>query len=121
ELTIALDLYTRAIVAYRFTPRSAKQVDAALILADILAWKPMRPGWPDSARWRYLGVPETIVIDAAGFEPSSIPALCPETVVVDRGRIFLSQAFIDACARLGISVQLARPYRPTDKAQIERT
>lgn len=126
ELTIALDLYTRSIVAWRYTPKSAKGVDAALILHDIVAWKPMRPGWPESARWRYHGVPDTIIIDPEGGRdqadpPAGIPALYPETVVVDRGRIYLSQAFQDACTRLGISIQLARPYRPTDKSQIERT
>jgi len=125
ELTIAHDLYTRSIVAWRFTPKSAKGVDAALILHDILAWKPMRPGWPESARWRYHGVPDTIIIpDGNGRDgdarPAGIPVLHPETVIVDRGRMYLSQTFQDACARLGISIQLARPYRPTDKAQIER-
>src|SRR5712691_238717 len=91
-LTLAFDLYTRSIVAWRFTPRSAKGVDAALILHDIMAWKPMRPGWPESARWRYHGVPDRIIIgDSANRdsddEPAGIPVLYPETVVVDRGRI----------------------------------
>lgn len=124
ELTIALDLYTRSIVGWRFTPRSGKGVDAALILHDVLAWKPMRPGWPESARWRYHGVPDSIVIPSGSAReaalPAGIPALLPEAVVVDRGRMFLSQTFQDACSRLGISIQLARPYRPTDKAQVER-
>lgn len=125
ELTIALDLYTRSILAWRFTPKSAKGVDAALILHDILAWKEMRPGWPESTRCRYHGVPDTIIIpdgnDGDRVAPlAGIPALHPETVIVDRGRMYLSQTFQDACTRLGISIQLARPYRPTDKAQIER-
>jgi transposase InsO family protein len=126
ELTMALDLYTRSLLAWRFTPRSAKGVDAALLLHDVVAWKPMRPGWPETARWRYHGVPDSIIVEVGGGcdgsgLPAGIPAVYPETVVVDRGRIYLSQAFQDGCARLGISIQLARPYRPTDKSHIERT
>ncbi|MEV4049625.1 Mu transposase C-terminal domain-containing protein [Amycolatopsis sp. NPDC049688] len=45
----------------------------------------------------------------------------PETVVIDRGRTFLSETFLRACERLGISVQPAHPRTPTDKGVVERT
>jgi Mu transposase, C-terminal len=35
--------------------------------------------------------------------------------------VFVSQTFLSACRTLGISVQPARPYTPTDKAVVERT
>jgi len=71
ELTIAIDLYTRSIVAWRFTPVSTKGVDAALLLHDILRPKMMLKGWPESARWSYVGVPEYIVIEACDTPPES--------------------------------------------------
>jgi hypothetical protein len=44
----------------------------------------------------------------------------PETLVLDHGRIYLSAHVLSVCTRLGISIQPARPYTPTDKAAIER-
>jgi hypothetical protein len=41
--------------------------------------------------------------------------------VIDHGKVFISQTFLSACRTLGISVQPARPYTPTDKAIVERT
>lgn len=45
----------------------------------------------------------------------------PETIVVDRGKVFLSQGFSAACETLGISVQSAPPRRPSAKGSVERT
>lgn len=126
QLTIGYDVYTRSIVGWRLTPVSTQAVDAALLLYEIVSPKLMRPGWPQSARWPYIGVPETLVVELLG-DPggnsdgfAGIPVVHPETVWVDHGKIFLSRAFRDACVRLGINLQLARPYTPTDKAFIER-
>lgn len=129
QLTVAQDLYSASLVGWRFAPET-KAVDAAMVLYDIMrpAW--MRPGWPDAARWRYHGVPEGIVVcgdalggarDGHGLGVAGKPVLHPETVTIDHGKVFLSRAFQDACERLGISVQLARPLTPTDKARVERT
>ncbi len=121
ELTLALDLYTRSILAFRFTPKGTGRVDAALLLADIIVPKRMYPGWPDTARWAYHGVPETVIFDIFGVsDAASVPVVRPETVVVDHGLIFESETFRSACKALGITVQSARPYAPTDKSHIER-
>lgn len=124
QLTIAFDLYTRSIVGWRFTPVSTKGVDAALLLYDVVRPKAMLKGWPESARWSYVGVPEYIVLEVAETSTelgvAGIPLLQPDSIVVDQGKIFISQTFKDACARLGTNLQLARPYTPTDKAHVER-
>jgi transposase InsO family protein len=125
QLTIAYDLYSRSILAWRFTPVSTKAVDAALLLYDILKPKKMQSGLPESAAWAFVGVPEGIVLEILDESDSSariagIPFVHPESVLVDRGRVFPSQAFTDACARLGINIYIARPYTPTDKAHVER-
>ena len=123
QLTLAYDLYTRSILDWRFTPKSVKGVDAALLLFGIIKPKMMREGWPENARWPYVGVPENVVIELLQTDaPDGLangPIVNPEAVVIDRGKVFLSQAFIDGCKRLGISIQLAHPYTPTDKAHIE--
>jgi transposase InsO family protein len=47
--------------------------------------------------------------------------IAPETVIVDRGKAFISETFLPACQRLEISVQPAHPRSPTEKAMVERT
>ena len=41
--------------------------------------------------------------------------IVPDTIVIDHGKVFVSETFTRACDRLGISVQPARPGTPTDK------
>ncbi|WP_308013662.1 hypothetical protein [Streptomyces beigongshangae] len=48
-------------------------------------------------------------------------SLVPETIVIDRGRVFVSAAFLAACESLGVSVQPAPPRSPTAKGAVERT
>lgn len=51
---------------------------------------------------------------------AGLPAVLPEAIVVDHGKTYVSDHVIAACARLGITVQPAIPYKPTDKPTIER-
>lgn len=122
QLTIAFDLFSRSIVAWRFTARDASRVDAALLLYDIITPKPMLPGWSENTKFsrRYVGIPEHLIVEVGAEDAAAVPIVNPETVVVDRGRIFISQAFQDACERLGINIHLSRPRTPTDKSHIER-
>jgi hypothetical protein len=46
------------------------------------------------------------------------PVIVPGTIVIDHGKVFVSQTFLSACRTLGISVQPARPYTPTDKPRV---
>ena len=121
ELIIALDVYTRSILAWRITPKNPKAVDAVLLLRDIITPTTMRPHWPESVRWPYHGVPETLLLNGPGEQGvAGVPVVAPETVAVDRAKIYLSAAFWNACGLLGINVRPARPYQPEDKAQVER-
>ncbi|WP_337662659.1 hypothetical protein [Streptomyces sp. McG8] len=45
----------------------------------------------------------------------------PETIVVDRGKVYVSAAFTAACETLGISVQPTPRYAPAAKGIVERT
>lgn len=48
------------------------------------------------------------------------PGGAVESIVTDHGRIYISEHVESVCARLGVSIQPARVYTPTDKAVCER-
>ncbi|OJF15420.1 Mu transposase C-terminal domain-containing protein [Couchioplanes caeruleus] len=123
ELTIVLDVATRSICAAVLRPRGTKAVDAALLLARMLVPEPMRPGWPEALHMARSSIPHgrLLALDERLEHAAARPVVVPETVVTDRGSVFLSQTFVSACARLGISIQTARPRTPTDKGIVERS
>jgi len=122
ELTAAMDLYSRCISGLRLTPVSTKAADVAGCLYDTVRPQPQ----PDAAGGQlpYHGIPATVVVDARKLIDSAgaalLPSVAAETVVYDRGQIYLSNHVRSVCARLGISMQPARPRTPTDKSPLER-
>lgn len=124
ELTVAMDWYTRCITGVRVTPVSTKSVDAAAVLYQ--TYRPVPPGanWPPEAVWPQHGVPRSVLIDIDAIEPAetaaSGPSIVPETLVVDHGKIYLSEHLASVCQRLGISIQPARIRTGRDKGPIER-
>ena len=123
ELTIALDVATRTICAAIVRPRATKAVDASLLLARMLVPEPMRPGWSQALSMAHSRIPHPrlLELDARLEQAAARPVIAPEAVVIDRGRVFISETFLRACDRLGISVLPAHPRTPTDKAIVERT
>ncbi|SBU96840.1 Integrase core domain-containing protein [Streptomyces sp. Ncost-T6T-1] len=121
ELTVAMDLYTRCITGLRLTPVSTKAVDVAAVLYETV--RP-RTGGEDRAVLPHHGVPSTVVVDARRMVDAHgdyvLPSVAAETLVFDHGKIYLSNHVQAVCDRLGMSLQPARPYTPTDKAPIER-
>ncbi|MDF3292444.1 Mu transposase C-terminal domain-containing protein [Streptomyces silvisoli] len=116
QLTVAQDLFSRCVLGLRLTPVSTKAVDVAGVLYQTMA--PPAVQELDSAL-PYHGIPQHLVFTetSGGLEAGVCP---PETLVVDHGRAFLSAHVIGICARLGVSVQPAQPYKPTDKPTVER-
>ncbi|WP_457493368.1 Mu transposase C-terminal domain-containing protein [Streptomyces sp. P5_D11] len=124
ELTIAIDVATRAILAAVLCPSATKAVDAALLLAEMAVPHPARPTWPDILRMDHapaLPHPRLATLDERLTDAAARPVVLPETIVVDRGKVFVSRAFTAACETLGISVQPAPPHAPTAKGIVERT
>ena len=123
DLTIAVDVATRSICAAVLRPVGTKAVDAALLLARMLVPEPMRPGWAAVLRMSASRLPHArlLDIDARMELAAARPVIVPDTIVIDGGRVFVSDTFIRACARLGVSVQNCRPGTPTDKAIVEAT
>jgi transposase InsO family protein len=123
DLMIAVDIATRTICAAVLCPVDTKADDAALLLAKMVVPEPMRPHWNASLRLASSRIPHErlVSIDARMREAAARPVIVPDTVVIDRGRVFVSEVFVRACERLGISVQPARPRTPTDKGVVEST
>jgi hypothetical protein len=123
DLTIAVDVATRSICAAVVRPAGTKAVDAALLLARMLVPEPTRPGWAAALRMSASRLPHArlLDIDARMELAAARPVIVPDPVVIDGGRVFVSDTFIRACARLGVSVQGCRPGTPTDKAIVEAT
>ncbi|MFC9033644.1 hypothetical protein [Streptomyces arboris] len=116
ELTIAVDVATRSILAAVLCPSATKAVDAALLLAEMAVPHPARPTWPDILRMdhaRALPHQRLATLDERLAGAAARPVALPETIVVDRGKVFVSTAFTAACESLGISVQPAPPRAPT--------
>lgn len=123
DLTIAVDVATRTICAAVLRPVGTKAVDAALLLARMLVPEPMRPGWSQSLRMSASLLPHDrlLDIDARMELAAARPVIVPDTIVIDHGKVFVSDTFTRACDRLGVSVQPARPGTPTDKPIVEAT
>ncbi|MFI0264752.1 Mu transposase C-terminal domain-containing protein [Streptomyces sp. NPDC017056] len=123
ELTVAVDVATRSILAAVLRPHSTKAVDAALLLAEMAVPYPARPTWPAALHLSRAEAPyeRMLSLDERLEGAAARPVVVPETIVVDRGKIYLSQGFVAACETLGVSVQPAPPRRPQAKAVVERT
>jgi len=121
DLTIVVDVATRTICAAVLRPVGTKAVDAALLLARMLVPEPMRPGWSGALRMSASRLPHArlLDIDARMELAAARPVIVPDTIVIDGGKVFVSDTFTRACERLGISIQRARPRTPTDKAIVE--
>lgn len=123
ELTITLDVATRTIGAAVLRPAGTKAVDAAVLLARMLVPEPMRPGWDPALSMARSVLPHQrlAAVDQRLAAAAAKPVIVPSTIVIDHGKVFISETFITACRVLGISVQPSRPYTPTDKGICERT
>ncbi|MGP3913884.1 hypothetical protein [Nonomuraea sp. 10N515B] len=123
ELVAAVDVATRTLCAAVLRPVGAKSVDAALLLARMMVPEPMRPGWDQALAMSVSRIPHArlVDLDTRMALAAAKPVIVPDTVVVDHGRVFISEVFLRAASTLGISVQPAHQRTPTDKAIMERT
>ena len=112
ELTVAMDLFDRCITGVRLRPVAAQSPDVASVLFQTVT--PQTWGWHHGApEGPFGGLPDGIVLADPG-------GVLPDTIVVDHGKIYLSEHTRSVCERLGISIQPAIPDKPTDKPALER-
>jgi hypothetical protein len=124
ELTVAMDWYTRCVVAARMTPVSTKAVDAAAVIYHTMRPMPAGEGWPTHAVWPEHGMPREVLIDPDQIDPTgkplSGPALNPEAIVTDHGKIYVSEHLNSVCQRVGISIQPVHMGAGREKGPLER-
>jgi len=126
ELTVGMDWYTRCITGIRVTPVSTKSVDAAAVLYQAYRPRPAGKEWPAHAVWPEHGIPRSVLVDVDAVDGPLTgvgacgPAIVPETIVVDHGKIYVSEHLTSVCQRMGISIQPARLRTGRDKGPVER-
>ncbi|MFH9887593.1 transposase [Streptomyces luteogriseus] len=120
-LTLALDVYTRSIVAFRLSLVSDTSMDVAMVLRDMMMPLPMRPDWGQDMEWAYPGVPGTVVADFAGHEVAGLPFFAPETVTTDHGAVYRNHHLVEVQRVIKANIKPSRVLRPTDKWSVERT
>jgi transposase InsO family protein len=122
ELSVGMDWYTRCITGVRLTPVSTKSVDISAVLYQAFRPRPVGPDWPTHAVWPEHGIPRTALIDVQAAEGPGFgtPPVVPETIVVDHGKVYVSEHLTGVCQRMGISIQPARLRTGRDKGPVER-
>ena len=122
DLTGIIDVVTRTVTAAVLRP-TTKSVDASVLLARTVTPEPMRPGWPEAMKMSASALPfrRMLSIDERLEHAAARPVIIPQVIVVDHGKVFVSESFKASCAFLGISFQPARKATGTDKPHIERT
>ena len=122
DLTGVIDVATRTVTAAVLRP-TTKSVDASVLLARTVTPEPMRPGWPEAMKMSASALPfrRMLSIDERLEHAAARPVIIPQVIVVDHGKVFVSESFKASCAFLGISFQPARKATGTDKPHIERT
>jgi hypothetical protein len=121
HLTLAVDVYTRSIVAFRLTLVSDTSVDVAMLLRDVLLPLPLREDWGEDLEWPYPGVPAAVVAEFAGHRVAALPFFAPETVTTDHGAVYKNHHLVEVQRVIGANILPARVLRPTDKHAVERT
>ncbi|MFA7514097.1 MAG: Mu transposase C-terminal domain-containing protein, partial [Mycolicibacterium vanbaalenii] len=113
---------TRTPCAAILRPVATKAVDAAVLLARSLTPLPMQPGWHASVGFSRSILPAGLIPggDELREGVAAKPVIVPESITVDRGKVYIGSTFMNACERLQISVTKAAPRTPTDKPHIER-
>lgn len=124
DLTVGMDWYSRCITGLRLTPVSTKAIDAASVLYQCFRPMPAGRDWPAEAVWPPHGVPRSVLVEQQVVDPQSVfaatPAVVPETLVVDHGKIYVGEHLTSACRQMGISIQPGRVRIGHDKGPVER-
>ncbi len=120
SLTLALDVYTHSLVAFRLTLVSDTSVDVAMLLRDVMMPLPLRADWGQDMEWPYPGIPASLVASFAGHKVAGLPFFAPETVTTDHGSVYKNHHLIEVQRVIGANILPSRVMRPTDKQAVER-
>lgn len=117
ELTVAMDVYGKIICGLRLAPVSTRSSDVASVLFEVVCPRPTN----DPKHLPFIGLPERLIV------PTDLPSETPaeacipiECVVVDHGKVYMSDHIRAVLERFGISIQPVRRYKGSDKGPLER-
>ena len=122
ELTYAIDVATSTIGATLLHAKAAKSVDiGAVLLTRMLTRIETQPWWHEAIDFaeRIFDPNDAPVRVALEEAAARVPLIVPESVTVDRGKVFVGTVFTAACERLEISQTRANPRQATDKPHVE--
>lgn len=121
DLLLAVCRGDSGIASWRFAPTN-QAFDVVALIADAATPMAMRPGWPDSFRWRQARAGEVGWPDLSYAEDmiAARPVYAVHAVTIDGGLVYRADAVERFCAARNISMYLAAPRRPTAKARVER-
>jgi putative transposase len=122
-LTIAVDVFSRSILAATIRLDATKGVDHALLLAHMLTPPENRP---DRTAYRAALASRSSNTALLSQEErraleSARPFVHPRRIQMDNGKDYASSVFLSALNKFGIDATLSAPHTPTDKAIVERT
>jgi hypothetical protein len=120
HLTLALDVYTHSIVAFRLTLVSDTSIDVAMLLRDVMVPLPLRDDWGEDMEWPYPGAPASLVAEFAGRKVAALPFFAPETITTDHGSVYKNHHLVEVQRVIGANILPARVLRPVDKQVVER-
>ncbi|MFE9803731.1 transposase [Streptomyces goshikiensis] len=120
HLTLAMDVHTHSLCAFRLTLVSDTSVDVAMLLRDVMLPLPMRDDWGEDLEWPYPGLPAAMVAEFAGHKVAGLPFFAPETVTTDHGSVYRNHHLVEVERVVGCNILPARVLRPTDKQTVER-
>jgi len=121
DLAAGIDIATGTVTAAVLRANACKSVDAIELLAKSMVPQQMVPGWRDNMATARNYLPNVMAAEPElDARLANKPVIDVRGVVVERGRIFVSEAFVRALETRGIEYRLAPPYSPTAKPHIER-
>ncbi|OII25167.1 Mu transposase C-terminal domain-containing protein [Curtobacterium sp. MCBA15_013] len=120
ELTVAIDQYTRCILAMVIARKTSAE-HIATLMAEVIQPRPLNPDWPGNPTWPYHGVPYSVQYTSHTEDEELIgPAVTPETIVVDNGKVYTGWDMKGIAGLIGFSVEATRPGSGFSKGQVER-
>ncbi|MEV1053827.1 hypothetical protein [Streptomyces sp. NPDC049887] len=120
HLTLAMDVHTHSLCAFRLTLVSDTSVDVAMLLRDVMPPLPMRDDWGEDLEWPYPGLPAAVVAEFAGHKVAGLPFFAPETETTDHGSVYRNHHLVEVERVVGCNILPARVLRPTDRQTVER-
>lgn len=125
SVVLAMDWYSRSILAIRVVEGAERAIDVTFVLREIGRPKAMLPGSTDDNRWPYVGLPQTVLTDVYGDHNghgfAGLPLVNAEAVVTDHGTTYKAHVNVATAAQHGISLLPARVRSGSDKQVVERT